>query len=292
MVKNRHAAPREIAFTAPAGTPSGVEVLSLADLRSRVPPGSLAVPLRLTFHHLLTLTDGSLTHTVDFTDHVLEPGAWLWTRPGQVQQWSDPGRAEGTLVLFEQDFLDAATTTAARLDDPHAPVLHTPTGEDVTALRTAVDHLTGEFHAFGRLPLAVHTLALRHLLSALVLRLAHLGADAGRPSPHPGEAFLRFRDAVEEGFGRSRRVEDYALLLGYSPRTLSRAALAATGVGAKEFIDRRVVLEAKRLLAHGDESAARVASRLGFSSATNFSKFFLQRTGRSPLAFRSGTRGG
>lgn len=120
MVKNRHAAPREIAFAAPAGTPSGVEVLSLADLRSRVPPGSLAVPPRLTFHHLLTLTDGSLRHAVDFTDHVLEPGAWLWTRPGQVRQWSDPGRAEGTLVLFEQDFLDAATTTAAHRPPPTA----------------------------------------------------------------------------------------------------------------------------------------------------------------------------
>lgn len=291
MVKNRHATPQEIAFTAPPGTPSGVEVLSLADLRSRVPLDALTVPLRPTFHHLLTLTRGSLRHTVDFTEHTLRPGSWAWTRPGQVQQWSDPGRVDGTLVLFEQDFLDPATATAARLDDPHAPVLHTPEGEDHDALRAAVDHLGREFHAFGRLPLAVHTLALRHLLSVLVLHLTHLGAPTGRPAPPPGEAFLRFRDAVEEGFGRTRRVEDYARRLGYSPRTLSRAAEAAAGVGAKEFIDRRVVLEAKRLLAHGDEPAARVASRLGFSSATNFSKYFLQRTGLSPVAFRTTTRG-
>jgi AraC-like DNA-binding protein len=62
-------------------------------------------------------------------------------------------------------------------------------------------------------------------------------------------------------------------------------------VGAKEFIDRRVVLEAKRLLAHGNQSAARVAAQLGFSSATNFSKFFHQRTGQSPIAFRATVRG-
>jgi hypothetical protein len=31
--------------------------------------------------------------------------------------------------------------------------------------------------------------------------------------------------------------------------------------------------------------------RLGFSSATNFSKFFHQRTGTSPLAFRHAVRG-
>jgi AraC-like DNA-binding protein len=56
-------------------------------------------------------------------------------------------------------------------------------------------------------------------------------------------------------------------------------------------IDRRVLLEAKRLLAHGDQPAAKIAARLGFSSATNFSRFFHQRTGTSPFAFRSDVRG-
>ncbi|KOG90185.1 transcriptional regulator, partial [Streptomyces varsoviensis] len=68
-----------------------------------------------------------------------------------------------------------------------------------------------------------------------------------------------FRAAVERGFATSHRVADYARTLGYSPRTLSHASLAAAGVGAKEFIDRRVVLEAKRLLAHSELPAARIA---------------------------------
>jgi AraC-like DNA-binding protein len=46
-----------------------------------------------------------------------------------------------------------------------------------------------------------------------------------------------------------------------------------------------------RLLAHGDQPAAKIAARLGFSSATNFSKFFHQRAGTSPLAFRHAVRG-
>ena len=82
-----------------------------------------------------------------------------------------------------------------------------------------------------------------------------------------------------------------ARALGYSTRTLSRASMDAAGVGAKEYIDRRVLLEAKRLLAHGDQPAAKIAARLGFSSATNFTKFFHQRTGTSPLAFRHAVRG-
>jgi AraC-like DNA-binding protein len=124
-----------------------------------------------------------------------------------------------------------------------------------------------------------------------VLNLAQLGASPGGPAPQATQTFLRFRDAVETRFASTRRLEDYARTLGYSTRTLSRASMDAGGVGAKEYIDRRVLLEAKRLLAHGDQPAAKIAVRLGFSSATNFSKFFHQRTGTTPLAFRQAVRG-
>ncbi|MFF3257484.1 helix-turn-helix domain-containing protein [Actinacidiphila glaucinigra] len=43
--------------------------------------------------------------------------------------------------------------------------------------------------------------------------------------------------------------------------------------------------------AGSEQSAAHIAARLGFSSATNFSKFFHRHTGKSPLAFRREIRG-
>ncbi|MFI6999316.1 helix-turn-helix domain-containing protein [Nocardia sp. NPDC050175] len=282
---------RPISFVAPVGTPAGVEVLSLDELRSRVSGEQLAIPQRPEFHHLLTLTGGTLRHTVDFASYTLEPGSWLWIRPGQVNQWGDLTRAEGTLILFQQSFLTPATVTTARIDDPHASVLHHAPPSDAAALHLATEHLTAEFHAFGHLPLDVHATALRHLLSVLVLRLAHLTAPADAPTTEPDPTYLRFRDAVEQDFTRTRRVQDYARTLGYSTRTLSRATLTAAGIGAKELIDRRVVLEAKRLLAHSDQSSARIADRLGFASATHFSKYFHQRTGQTPIAFREAIRG-
>ncbi|WP_157103245.1 hypothetical protein [Neomicrococcus aestuarii] len=70
------------------------------------------------------------------------------------------------------------------------------------------------------------------------------------------ETFLRFRNAVERKYFRTRSVAVYARRLGYSARTLSRAALVATWVFAKAFIDGHVMLEAKRLLAHGQDPVA------------------------------------
>lgn len=295
MVRNRQpqSGPiSEVTFAAPAGTPAGVEVLSLAGLRDRARGSSiLSTPQRPTFHHLLTLDSGMLWHTVDFTGYALEPGSWLWVRPGQVQQWHDLREAEGTLILFEPDFLDPATAEAAALHNPHVPILRSATGEDLQNLNLATQHLQHEFYQTQQSPPDVHVAVLRHLLAVLVLRLTHLSEPMGTPvGKHPG-IFLEFRDALENNFVDTRQVEDYARVLGYSPRTLSRATMTAAGVGAKDFIDRRVILEAKRLLAHSNRTAAQIATSLGFSSATNFSKYFHQRTGTSPLAFRTDVRG-
>ena len=110
------------------------------------------------------------------------------------------------------------------------------------------------------------------------------------PQPH-NDAFSLFRHAIERDFATNRQVSHYARQLGYSARTLSRATLAATGAGAKEFIDARVLLEAKRLLAHGDLTVMQCAHQLGFHDAANFSKFFEQRAGLTPGAFRKSARG-
>jgi transcriptional regulator GlxA family with amidase domain len=57
-------------------------------------------------------------------------------------------------------------------------------------------------------------------------------------------------------------------------------------MGAKRAIDQRVVLEAQRLLAHSAQQVSSIAASLGFSSATNFAKFFQLHTGSTPSAFR------
>ncbi|MFG2309149.1 helix-turn-helix domain-containing protein [Streptomyces sp. NPDC048566] len=289
---NTSTAPTAPRSAAPFGTPSGLDVSSLAALRaaSRRRGTPADPPQRPAHHQLLTLTSGLLRPSVDFTPYDVRPGDWLWTRPGQVLQWGALARAEGTLVVFDRDAPDPGSARAAGLDDPHGRVLRTARTEEAALLRAAAGHLRREFLAGGGMPAGSHAAVLRHLLGVLVLRVAHAGAPADPPQ-EPSETFLRFRAAVERDFARTRRVDDYAVALGYSTRTLSRATLDAAGVGAKEFVDRRVVLEAKRLLAHTDLAAARIAGQLGFSSATNFAKFFHQRAGQAPIAFRRGVRG-
>jgi AraC-like DNA-binding protein len=274
-------------FDAGVRAPAGVEVMSLAEFRRR---GAVrfTTPQRPDFHHLIATVSGTLKQEVDFTTYDATPGSWLWVRPGQVHRWGDLSKVEGHLVLFESDFLDPTTMVAARLETLGGPVLYDAV--DDHAVDLAIEHLCHEYGAVGTSPLDVHICILRHLLSVLVLRLADRPGVLASTTEDSSDTFRRFREAVERDFTKTHQVADYARALGYSPRTLRRATTSAVGTNAKEFIDERVMLEAKRRLAHSDETAARIAAHLGFSSATNFSKYFQSRTGQSPIQFRNAAR--
>ncbi|MFJ2645221.1 AraC family transcriptional regulator [Streptomyces sp. NPDC087420] len=283
----------DLAFWPTVGAPPGVEVFRCSALPPRAERHGvdLHAALRPDFHQLIVVCSGTLRCSVDFTDHVLTDGHWLWVRPGQVRQYrSGVAEAEGTMVLFQSDYLDAATVTAARIDEPGPGRPLDLRGAKGETERDVLALLQRQHDSSSTLPPELYAATMRHLLAVLVLRLAHA---AGRHDEvrTGGEAFRRFRLAVESGFVRTRRVEDYARLLGYSVRTLTRVTQAAAGCAAKRFIDDRVLLEAKRLLVHTELTGHSVGERLGFPEATAFARFFRQRTGMTPAEFRSQARG-
>ncbi|HEY3479656.1 MAG TPA: AraC family transcriptional regulator [Streptomyces sp.] len=282
-----------VPYRSPADAPFGVEVMSFARLRDMGPRSRRAAPQRPQFHVLGVIDRGVGHHTVDCERHALGPGSVLWLRPGQVHQFDGVEEVQGTLVLFQPDFLAPGTLAQAAAEDTFGPTRWQQSAADRPLAALALDHLSREYADGEDDPFATRVELLRHLLAALVLRLlSGAGLAPRRGGAADDDTFRRFRQKVERDFARHRKVAHYARELGYAPRTLSRATLAEAGVGAKEFIDQRVVLEAKRLLVHGELPAARCATELGFDDAANFAKFFQRHTGHSPGAFRALTRPG
>ena len=62
---------------------------------------------------------------------------------------------------------------------------------------------------------------------------------------------------------------------------------AAVGATTAQMIRERVILEAKRLLAHSDAQVALVGAQLGFEDPAYFSRCFKKHTGRTPVEFRN-----
>jgi AraC-like DNA-binding protein len=268
----------------------GIHTLRLHDIYQRSPDPDPYARLRLPVHLLALVTAGRASFRVDFETYPCRPGGLLWARPGQVIGLPPPG-IDATLVLFEAQF--PYDTVDAPAITPGPSVLGTywqPSGEDSDAIVDEVSQLEIDYRRLAAgepIPAAV----LRHKLAALLLRMSTLEPEGG-----PGQAAAdsellgQFRAAVDDRYALTRQVDEYARELGCSVRTLTRASLAATGRTAKQLVDDRVALEAKRLLAESDLSVAEVGAQLGFTEATNFGRFFARTAGRSPGAFRARAR--
>ncbi|MEJ3750093.1 AraC family transcriptional regulator [Actinomycetes bacterium KLBMP 9797] len=236
-------------------------------------------------HHLLMLvTTGHGTHEVDFIGYQCRPGTLVWARPGQVVRFGGEPGLDATLVCWQPGVLAPLHPQAATLDNPLGPTHWQLTGEDEDAVINEVSQLVVDCgrQQTGDLPAVL----LRHQLAVLLLRIGLLSDSPTMDDE--ARTFRRFRQELEHGYAQSRRVEDYAERLDCCVRTLTRASLAATGRSAKQVIDDRVALEAKRLLAGTDLPVAEVGRRLGFPEPTNFGRFFQREVGVSPGGFRAG----
>lgn len=101
----------------------------------------------------------------------------------------------------------------------------------------------------------------------------------------------RFQDLIDTSRPKNRSIADYANELAVTPSHLTRVVKALTGRNAGALVHERMILEAKRQLIFSDQSIADIAYKMGFSSASYFSRFFLDKTGENPKEFRKSQRG-
>jgi AraC-like DNA-binding protein len=259
----------------------GVELMTLAQLRQRVPAEQLARPERVNFHIIFIVTQGSGSHTIDFVEHALQVGSLVCIYPGQVHQWQLGKLIDGHLLIFSP----AALRSGLVLDNwPSCSHLSAEALAEYCQTLLQLSHDADAFHA--------HTLdiALIHQgLGYLLLRIArgHARHSTAQTQEQSSPSIYRlFIQALETDFRHTRGVQHFTHKLGYSASTLSRACLIAEGRTPKVIIDQRVALEAQRLLAHTNYNILQISHQLGFSEPTNFVKFFVRLIGSTPTAFR------
>ncbi len=270
-----------------------VEVLGLSELFLRADHEHFRAPQRPQFHLLFLVTAGDGEHLIDFRRHRCLPGTVLHVGPGQVQQYLPERGFEATVVLFSP--MGVMTDEGLRRESGRDSVIDQvlPEGSvrldaDVLAqVRRDFEQLAEEYDALCG---AAHEVRIvHHRLNVLLLRLAGLDAAGQRgPSTYSAASNLvaRFDRELERHLSDSHRVADYARWLGCAPRTLHSSCVALRGAGPKTLIERRLVLEAQRLLVHTRWTAERIANELGFAEPANFSRLFRQVAGASPGRFR------
>jgi len=280
-----------------------VELYPVAQLRRRVGDADARGLERIDFHCLLYLTAGRYAHVVDFETHAMTPGSLLFLQPGQVHRFGDLSGCDGWLLLFKAELLHSHPPRPAHAGDtktldeleltwlaerqrPHLRL----SAATRRALTEGIERMADDCRRPATRAL---NMLLRSQVQSLLIRLQLDDTPAAaddRIEPAALQRYRRFRSAVEREFSRWHQVAPYAARLGCSEKSLRRAALRITDRSAKAVISERLVLEAKRLLAHTLLPVAAIGDQLGFGEATNFVKFFRRETGLTPGAFRAEQR--
>ena len=254
--------------------------------------GTLPYPHRHDFFHIIWIERGTGTHIIDSVRYHVQPGTIFFMAPGQVHDFELSPDTEGYTINFSAEFF------ALQLQDKnmlsHIPVydhdkriqaLYTE-GADADDIRATLEAIRGEYEneQFRAQDM------IRSYLFVLLVKASRLAAPAaGADALHRSLLlFRRFQALLEEHFTTVQEPAEYARMLRTNERALNEAARRGGGATTAQMIRERVILEAKRLLAHSGAQVAQVGTQLGFEDPAYFSRCFKKHTGRTPVEFRQG----
>ncbi len=270
-----------------------VHIETIAD-RSRLYDWEIRAHTHRDLHQLLVILDGGGEMRAESATHLFEAPALLIVPAGVVHAFAFHKDTRGYVVTVAETALaDLSRREPAfrALFDGAMPVDLTHSALEAHELEEAVVRLQREFQWAA----PAHTTATEARLTTLLVgavRATHEltgAAKAGGVLGPRAALVARFRQAVENNLRSGWSMNRYAKALGVTPAQLRAACLEVTGEPPTRILHDRLVLEAKRSLMYTTMTIAETGYDLGFSDPAYFSRFFSERVGCSPAAFRRRT---
>ncbi|QDO94926.1 helix-turn-helix domain-containing protein [Formosa sediminum] len=268
------------------------EVVNLKELYTKS-FNELIVPHRTEFYQIIWFKKGSPKHMVDFNPVDIKPNSILFVDKNSVQCFDSSEPIEGEVLMFSDNFfckteVDTKFLRSCMLFND----LHAVSNIEMTG------GLSKTFNSFFQLiKTELKTNAdsfqsdiLRNYLQNLLLVAERTRLNIKTTTINKGpdlEYVIKFRDLLDRQFHVLKSVSKYCLQLRVTEKRLNAATLKIMAITPKQMIDSRIILEAKRLLAHTTDSVKEIAYTLGFEEPTNFVKYFKKHQKVTPLEFRN-----
>ena len=161
-----------------------------------------------------------------------------------------------------------------------------PNAEELDILKTVWKMLMIEMASRDNLQLEMLQMMLKRIL-ILCTRIYKNQEGYQKLENNHVDIIRQFNFLVESHFKEKHSVADYAAMLHKSPKTLSNLFKKIGEKSPLQFIQSRIMTEARRLLRYSEMSISEVAYELGYNDVQTFSRFFKKREGVSPLGMRN-----
>lgn len=241
-------------------------------------------PHKHDFFTFMLFAKGSGMHSIDFTDYKINKQQAHLLFPGQVHCWNLEKNTEAHQLMISGDLfktLSSSLSFSFTVYNNH-PVIDLD-ADSFSKLLYEVQSIQIELQ---RKDMSNDIVALR---CRLILQLVNREAEkkfADLKAYHAAPLLFEYYNLVDLHFKEQKLVSFYAGRLNISSNYLNILCKKHLYVPAMSFIQKRITLEAKRLLQASDMSVKEIAYELGFNDVAYFSNFFKTHTSLSPRVFR------
>ncbi|MCF0055941.1 helix-turn-helix domain-containing protein [Dyadobacter sp. CY356] len=252
----------------------------------------LLIPHRKNHYLFVFIKKAETRQWIDMMPYKLKENTVYFTGPGPVIVKEEFNQLWSKGIAFTSEFLSfqegASLSKLPLILNPFKGYELLLNDADVRFVEDMIDKISVEYHRPGEWQQRMLTAYLTVLLTYLS-RIYTAQYNDQEPS---AEKLLlsKFQEKINEYFLECHEVGDYASMLNISAGHLSEVVKTQSGKPAIKHIHDRLVLEARRMLVHTDNSLKEITYYLGFSDASYFNRFFKRETGITPAEYRTTIR--
>jgi AraC family transcriptional activator of pobA len=249
------------------------------------PPSYLNDPGRKDFFEIVWLKNEDPLHALKLEDSNVK-GDWIYLIPPyRVHQLNKAGK-NGELISFKREILEEGDKEFLldlfKIFNVQGEFSCLRMDAEAAADLSNVYKLLSEEYNKGSENLPI----VKTLLKALLLKLIQIKDLEFTDHDINQTRVYEFLMLLESNFLTVRNTDFYAGKLGISSKRLNQILKDKLDKTGMQIIHDRIILEAKRLIIHSEQTIKEISFELGFSDRPYFSRFFKKQTGESPDSFQ------
>lgn len=246
---------------------------------------------RHDYYTVLIIEQAKGRHRIDFNTYDLSEQQIFFVAPGQVHQVIEDEKSIGYSMVFSNQFLVESSISLSFINNLN---LFQSYGQSPPLLPgktqfKAINKYAKEMHQLYQSDANMKFLSIGAFLKLLLIECNNLCSihPTEEEKDSPANKIIReFKKLVDDNYKKEHSTTFYANELFITPDHLNRTIKGKMGKTAKEYIQARIITEAKRLLFFTDLANKEIAYDLGFNEPSNFSAFFKNITQLSPSHFK------
>ncbi len=262
--------------------PVEIEIKDLSFIKEL--PFLLGKPHKVSFYQLIWISKGEAKHRIDFRNITIKVNEILVISPGQVCAFDIVSDYSGKMILFTDSFFSVSEADSKFLYTSQILSL-IKQNKVVPICPLLIKNLATLLEEEMKIPADKFQAGISQSILRIILFEAERNLNTLHISNNQSIA-SDFYNEVEKHFKENKKVEYYTNLLAVGEKILSKEIKELTGETPKAYIDRRIILEAKRLLVYSELSVKEIGFSLGFEEPANFNNYFRKHTNLTPVQFR------